>query len=556
MQQSLWERWAALPLPLLFLLVFAGVALSHLSLLHLPYFWDEGGYYVPAALDFYHSGTLIPQFTNAHPPLPSVVLGTLWHLFGFHILVTRLTACAFAAAALSACFLLARRLLGLSAAVALLVLTAIYPIWFAQSSLAHADIFAAAFTLAALTLFLTSPELIGRDPENFSGNRKLFAASAFFCLAVLSKETAIVQPAALAALEIVALLRSRAAPRQLRAHRNWLLALSAPLPVLVAWYAYHYSKTGHIFGNPAFLRYNATDNFTLLHFLNALRFRCVHLFWQRNIWLPLVLAGACLLLPSRARAGEDARTRLGLPAGVTTTIGVLVLANLIAFSLLGGALLTRYLLPVYPLLLLVYLAVWQDRTFTWPWLAGLTGAAFASALWLNPPTFFAPEDNLTYSDMIVVQRDAIRYLNDHFPQATVLTAWPVSADLFRPELGYTERRFRVVSLENFTLPELTRAAQEPGDFDTALVFTTHYTTPVFRRFLLTHPDSWRGRHYAADLDLSPAQIAGVLGGRVVWQENHYGEWAAILRFPRSYNACLHLPALPKLTAQAVSPGQP
>ena len=530
------RRLETLPFPLVALLVFAAVALSHITLLHLPYFWDEGGYYVPAALDFYRTGTLIPQFTNAHPPLPNVVLGSLWHLFGFHILVTRLTACAFAAMGLAAVFALARRLLGPIAAVAVVSLTAVYPIWFAQSSLAHADIFAAAFTLMGLALFFSSPDLIGSDPENFSTNRRLIWTAASFCLAVLSKETAVVQPAALAVVQIVLAFRNRGARSRARLHLRWAAALSLPIPVLALWFGYHYLKTGQIFGNPVYFRYNATGNFTVGHFLYALRIRFVHVFWQREMWLPLALAAACLWLRPRREATATSGRFCGLPTAVTLNICAIVAANLVAFSLLGGALLTRYLLPVYPLLLLAAVAIWCERTTQWPWLAGLTGVAFLGALWLNPSTFFAPEDNLTYRNMIVVQGDAIRFLDQRFPEATVLTAWPVAAELTRPELGYTARRFPVVSAENFTRPELAKAAEQPGDFDTALVFTTHYTSPSFRQYLLGHPRSWRGRRYAADLDLSPAEIARVLGGSVVWQEDRYGEWAAVLRFQRRYQA--------------------
>ena len=39
---------------------FAALLLLHLPLLRLPYFWDEAGYYIPAALDFYRSWLLIP----------------------------------------------------------------------------------------------------------------------------------------------------------------------------------------------------------------------------------------------------------------------------------------------------------------------------------------------------------------------------------------------------------------------------------------------------------------------------------------------------------------
>ena len=227
---------------------------------------------------------------------------------------------------------------------------------------------------------------------------------------------------------------------------------------------------------------------------------------------------------------------------------MLLLANLLAFSILGGALLTRYLLPVYPLELLVCVAVWRERTRWWPLLAALTAAVFLSALWLNPFTFFAPEDNLTYRDMIVVHQEAIAFLNQHYPAATVLTAWPVSADLTRPELGYTAHTFRVETVANFTLPELTQAAQEPGRYDTALLFTTHYTSPAFRHFLLTHPSSWRGRRYTEDLDLTPGQIAGMLGGHVVWQVDRNGEWAAVVRFPRTYDAALRSPPLREVVA--------
>src|ERR1700693_4696336 len=56
---------------LLFALFFAGLMLLHAPLLRLPYFWDEAGYYVPAARDLFLTGSLIPQSTpsNAHPPL-------------------------------------------------------------------------------------------------------------------------------------------------------------------------------------------------------------------------------------------------------------------------------------------------------------------------------------------------------------------------------------------------------------------------------------------------------------------------------------------------------
>jgi len=141
---------------MLYPLFFVTVYLSHLRLLRLPYFWDEGGYYIPAAWDFFRTGTLIPQttITNAHPPLPSILLAAWWHLSGYVVSGTRTLVCMITAAALLGIYRLAKNLTTPAVAAVTVLLTATYPIWFAQSTLAHADIFAAAFTLWALSFYL------------------------------------------------------------------------------------------------------------------------------------------------------------------------------------------------------------------------------------------------------------------------------------------------------------------------------------------------------------------------------------------------------------------
>jgi len=74
-----------------FLVTFAALLLLHLPLLGLPYHWDEAGYYIPAALDFYRSWLLIPKTTLSvgHSPLVMVYLGLVWHLFGYSVWAAR-----------------------------------------------------------------------------------------------------------------------------------------------------------------------------------------------------------------------------------------------------------------------------------------------------------------------------------------------------------------------------------------------------------------------------------------------------------------------------------
>lgn len=513
----------------LFTLFFAAVALSHLTLLRLPYYWDEGGYYIPAALDFYYRHALIPQFTNAHPPLPNVVLGTAWHIFGYNILTTRLVVCAFAAAGLVAVFRLGQWLGGASTGVALSFLTALYPIWFAQSTLAHADMFAAAFTLWAFAFYFAAQTITDSTEQT----QHRVAVAVLFSLAAVSKETSIVQPAALAATHLVLAFAAGHKEQQRRYHLRWFISLCAPVLPLLAWYGYHRAETGFMFGNPEYLRYNATANFSVTHIFTALRYRFVHLAWQRNIWFPIVLAVACLLFLRKL----DMRKPL-LPVPAMRIIVVLLLANWIAFSVLGGALLTRYLLPMYPLILLVCIASWKATTRLWALLAACTAAPFLLALWWSPSVAYAPEDCLTYRDMIVVHQQAIAFLDQHFPDARVLTAWPAAAELFRPDLGYTDHRIMGPEIDDFSSAQIVKAAQEQGSFDTALVFSKNFVAPVLRAYLLAHPDSAQSREYARHRDLTAAEIAAKLGGTVVFYRERNGEWAAILRFPRRYDAGL------------------
>ncbi|HEY0308715.1 MAG TPA: glycosyltransferase family 39 protein [Acidobacteriaceae bacterium] len=504
------------PLPqwMLFPPIFVFVYLTHITLLRLPYFWDESGYYIPAAFDFFRTGTLIPYSTlsNAHPPLPSVLLAAWWHLSGFVPSGTRTAICLVTAFALLAVYRIARSFCGELGAATVTLLTALYPIWFAQSTLAHADIFAAAFTLWGIALYLVYIEQPAPPPLS------LVALALFFCLSVLSKETALGMPLLLALLEILRATRAR--PR-LGLRWGTIAALLSPLLPLAAWYAYHRHVTGFTFGNPEYLRYNATANLSAQRIAFALFHRAVHLTAHMELFVPVLCALACLFLPVLPHA------RPALPRRVVLTLAVLLAGNWIFFSVFGGALLTRYLLPAYPLILLLCVATWMRHIRSWWPFAAFSAAAFIFGIHVNPPYHFAPEDNLAYRDMIVLQQQASSFIVQRWPQATVLTAWPMSDELRKPELGYVRKPIQVVAIDNFSLPQLQQAAN--GDtFDTALIFSTKYDPPSLRG----RKETMATRYFDFHRDLFPAQAAAVLHGSIVWQAQRNGQWAAVVRLDR------------------------
>ena len=78
-------QWSRAYPALVFAVIFVFIFLLHLPLLQLPYFWDEAGYYVPAARDLLLTGSLIPHSTvsNAHPPLVMAWLALWWKVVGY-----------------------------------------------------------------------------------------------------------------------------------------------------------------------------------------------------------------------------------------------------------------------------------------------------------------------------------------------------------------------------------------------------------------------------------------------------------------------------------------
>jgi len=530
------RRDAPLPLWMIYPVIFAALYATHFTLLRLPYYWDEAGYYIPAAWDFFRTGSLIPitTLTNAHPPLPSIYLALWWKASGFTPEVTRTAVLLVAALGLLAVWRLAMRLVGVPAvAFVTVALTALYPIWFAQSSLAHADIFAAACTLWGLAYVLP-----GREREWFPKN---WVAALWFAAAALSKETAIAIPLTLALVNLAESLRADPPARgRLGRQAAWLSTCVIPL---AAWYAWHHYKTGFLFGNPEFLRYNAQATIDPLRILAAFGHRILHLTAHMNLFVPVLMAIAALLLDARPDA--EGHPRANIPSPAMHRIFILLLVNAVVFSLLGGALLTRYLLPMYPLVLLLAVTTFYRRVPFWPALAALSVGAFVLGLFINPPYGFAPEDNLAYAHVIRLHQAGIDQLSQLYPGATVLSAWPMTDELTRPELGYLKQPYDVYRLEDFTAGQIARAAAEPEKYSAALVFSTKYDPPSPLFTLGPGSKALDERFFGLHHDLPPEAIAIELHGALVWKKEDQAQWVALIRFNRQFEAALKMPpALP------------
>ncbi len=233
------------------------------------------------------------------------------------------------------------------------------------------------------------------------------------------------------------------------------------------------------------------------------------------------------------------------PLDVQLVFLVVLAANLIAESALGGAVLARYMLPVVPLVILVCVSTLRRRVRHWTWWIALTCFVFVVQLFVPPPYRIAPEDTLLYRDYVIEHKLAADQLARH-PNARVLTAWPASDELTRPFLGYVRQPLQVVRIENFSAPEIERAAQATEQFDTAYLFTTKWEPPhpFFQR--LAFGKGIQERFFDYHEDLAPQLAADILGGRLATYNSQNNEWIALIAIEKVENASTH--ARPRTTA--------
>ncbi len=383
---------------------------SHLWLLRLPYYWDEAGQFIPSALDLFRHGWWIPHSAppTIHPPGVIAYLAAAWQLAGFSPEVTRLAMLLAAAGGLLAAFLLAielaREARGTPGFLAAALLFA-SPLFFAQSMLAQLDMPAMALTTGALLLFV----------------QDRWRAAVWVSVAlVLVKETGVVAPLLFGAWLWREGRRREAA---------WFLL---PAAVLAGWIGILQYATGHWAGSTEFLRYNLFYPLHPARLTAALGRRLYFLFFANFHWV-----GTLALVYAWRNTGLFRQRSWRIA-------WLLVAAYALMLTGLGGAVLNRYLLPVLPVLFAAMAAALSFfQRVPRLTLSCLLLGGVAASNWINPPYPFPFEENLAFTDFLHLQSDAADYVAHWYPHAVVTTAWPMTAAVSQPDLGFVGRPLEV-----------------------------------------------------------------------------------------------------------------
>ncbi|HEV2690899.1 MAG TPA: phospholipid carrier-dependent glycosyltransferase [Bryobacteraceae bacterium] len=468
------------------------VLLTHSPYFSLPYFWDELGQFVPAALDILRDGAWVPHSTvpNAHPPGVMAYLAGVWKIVGYSIVATRAAMLLLGSLAVLATFLLAIHLCrGLAGAPAFIpVLLLLFdPLFYTQSMMAQLDMPAMLFTLLGLLLFL-------QDHHK---------AAALACTAlVLCKETGALLPLILG----IVLL---ADPARVKYSAYYL----APFLALAAWFFVLWQATGQILGDAGYAHYNVGYALHPVRAAICLARRIYYLFIDDFRWIGFI---AILLAWKKTHIYSNRAWRI---------TWLFFGSHVLMVSLLGGAELERYLLPVIPLLYIAMAAAWSALRPRWRNIsvAAVCGGLLAG-LFFNPPFPFPYENNLAMVDFVELHHNAAEFLERSSPKETVYTAWPLTGALRDPAFGYVRHKLATAETSDFGYSTLQKI--DPKSV-TVLVLYSRTWEPAWG--VLRWPLVARFLHhfYQYEPQMTASQVQQHFGLESVSRWTQRGQWIEI-----------------------------
>jgi 4-amino-4-deoxy-L-arabinose transferase-like glycosyltransferase len=466
------------------------VFVAHLPYFGLPYFWDELGQFVPAALDILRDGAWIPHSTvpNAHPPAVMAYLALVWRIAGYSIAATRSAMLALAAGAVVATYFLGGELSRDRApAIFAVVFLLVDPLFYTQSMMAQLDMPAMLFTALGLLFFLA--------------DRHVAAAAACTAL-VLSKETGALLPL----IFILALYRDPT-------RSKYAVYYLAPFAALAIWFIALWHTTGHLFGDPGFTQYNTIYSLNPVRASVALLRRFFYLFISDFRWV-----GAVAIFLAWKRSGIYATRGWKI-------VWCFIAGHILLVSLLGGATLERYLLPVIPLIYIAMGAAFQLLRPLWRYIGtAALAAGLVSGNFVNPPFPFPYENNLAMVDFVDLHRTAAQFLEKSYPSRTIYTAWPLTQALRDPAFGYVDQAMSAAETSDLHVSTLGAINPTPVD---VLVLYSRTWEPSWGVLRWQPLRDFLSRFYDYEREMNAREVRQHFGLVPVQRWTRRGQWIEI-----------------------------
>ncbi len=328
-------------------------------------------------------------------------------------------------------------------------------------------------------------------------------AAALACVAlVAAKETGLLLPLVLMLALLTDPLRTRQAVYYI-----------APFAVLAVWFFFLWRATGHIFGDAGFTHYNLTYALHPMRASMSFARRIYYLFIADFRWV-----GALAIV----LAWKKAKIYANRPWRITW---LFIGAHVLMVSVLGGAELERYLLPVLPLVYIAMAAAWSTLRPKWRNTSIATVAAgLMAGLIVNPVFPFPFENNLAMVDFVELHRTAAQFLETAYPGHRIYTAWPLTQALRDPAFGYVDAKLPAV--ETSDLRRSTLSALDPAGVEVLVLYSRTWEPEwgvlrvgIVRRFLQ--------HFYEYERQMSSAEVRDRFGLLPVQRWTRRGQWIEI-----------------------------
>ena len=389
----------------------------------LPYHWDA-----MAAVFDYSDAILKHRFwpfpklefdDPGHPPFYYEVLALAWKLGGQNAVVAHYVGLAFAWLALFHTYLFGRNILESSLAGVLgATLLLFNPLAFAQWGHLNNEV-----PLTALLIMSTYYLALDRW-KGF-----VLCASALG----LTKAYGVVFVAIIIGLRIVLFDLSRITLRR-------LIWLASPVLVYATWFALHYHFTG-IWLNAARLAHVREVHSTVGEYWSAFRGR----FHDHFLGASGLISLSCLLAVMWFPPAWNRKSKSIALLGGSLVLGFMFLSLLKAW-------IPRYAMIIYPYFFLLA-STGIARLLEAPRLycrtlgfviVAFSLSAYAARYDLHRPGYGSFEENSEYVDVVLLNMDVCRYIENEHSGKRILAGWPLSHALSNPALGYVNRRVQVV----------------------------------------------------------------------------------------------------------------
>lgn len=401
------------------------VLLFKLPILNTPLYLDEISFYDGVSMILENRFNPFVEWWGYHPPLVYELAALVEHFFGFSRISLRLLILVFSFLSLWFTFLLGKALfdeeIGLWSAILLFAC----PLFFAQSGMFHLAIPLTALSVMSLYFYFKNKRI------NY-----LIAGS----LLVLTKETGIFIIAGIAIYELFKRVRK---DRSFLAIKRLAFLFFPFIPFMVwlglnryylGWFFWPVYKEFFFFsGTPPWPTGSVWDKANTIFFY--------HWRWLITFTLLIGIFSAFFNLRLRKKFFNQQFLFLSL----------LPLVVFLFFSL--GLFLPRYMLFVYPLLLIAFVFSIKQmvrKKVIYLFVLSLIAVLFTSC-WFNYPgkeIVWGGEMNLAYLDVIRTHQKVANFLQEEYPDSRILTTGLMATEFTKPIYGYVSGGLDIYCTEN------------------------------------------------------------------------------------------------------------